>query len=83
MPSDNQHQLTPEERQRGAIKGGETTKHRFGIDKCPCCGRLMMNGYYSDLAQKGGQAVVEKYGRDHMREIGKKGGRPRKDAGAS
>ena len=83
METTNQHQLTTEERsqggKQGGKKGGETTKARYGIDRCPCCGRMMLNGYYSDLAQQGGQAVVEKYGREHMREIGKKGGRPRKD----
>ena len=28
--------------------------------------------YRSELSRKGGQAIVKKYGKDHMRELGKK-----------
>lgn len=34
----------------------------------------------SELARKGGRAVVKKYGKRQMREWGKLGGRPRKKA---
>ncbi|MDD4984209.1 MAG: hypothetical protein PHQ43_00270 [Dehalococcoidales bacterium] len=68
------HKLTLREQQRGGLR----TKEFHGMDVCPTCGRAKLNDFFRTNATKGGMKCVEMYGVDHMREIGKLGGRPRK-----
>lgn len=58
-------------------KGGLTTKGKFGIKLCPECGQPVKTDYYEKVGMIGGMMTSLKYGNEHMREIGKLGGRPR------
>jgi hypothetical protein len=62
--------------------GGISTSCRYGLERCPTCGHITENRFHAENGRKGGQiggkVVVRKYGREHMSEIGKLGGRGNK-----
>ena len=62
--------------------GGLTTSRKHGLAPCPHCGRMMSTGFFEKNGALGGavggQVVIQRYGRSHMAEIGRKGGRPRR-----
>ena len=71
--------MTPKE--AGQL-GGLSTSRKHGLAPCPHCGRMMSSGFYEGNGAKGGavggQVVVQRYGRAYMAELGRKGGRPRR-----
>lgn len=71
--------MTP--REAGRL-GGLATSRKHGLAPCPHCGRMMSSGFYEENGALGGaiggQVVMQRYGRAHMAEIGRKGGRPRR-----
>lgn len=62
------------------LLGGIATLNTHGVERCPCCGRAVPSRYYSDIGTKGGVTTIARYGRAHMTAIGKRGGRPRRQA---
>ncbi len=62
------------------LLGGIATLNTHGVEMCPCCGRPAPSRYYQDIGTQGGATTVAKYGRAYMTAIGKKGGRPRRQA---
>jgi len=67
--------MTPKE--SGQL-GGLATSRAHGLAPCPHCGRMMSTGFYETNGAIGGQVVVQRYGRAYMAELGRKGGRPRR-----
>lgn len=72
----------------GGLKGGRRLA-TLTAQECICdkCGRpltskmrkiLGKKNHYDDIGLKGGQAIIQKYGKEHMSEIGKLGGRGNK-----
>jgi len=65
-------------------RGGLTTASRYGVARCPTCGCLHDSGYMQALGSRGGRVggmtTKFRYGIDHYREIGRLGGRPRRQA---
>ena len=57
-------------------KGGTATRDNHPT-LCPCCGSLIKSQFFSEAGQKGGEATLKRYGREHYVRAGKKGGRPR------
>ena len=77
--------MTPKEAGR---HGGLATKSKYGEFKvCPCCGQDIPPTYYSDISKRcpsekrkrGGDITKARYGNKHFSDLGKRGGRPRKN----
>lgn len=62
------------------LLGGIATLNTHGVEKCPCCGRVVPSRYYQDLGTRGGATTVFRHGHAYMTAIGKRGGRPRRQA---
>jgi len=62
--------LTEQEPTLPAARTGSEAESRAEVQK-----KEGRGAHRAGQAQKGGRAVVEKYGREHMREIGRKGAR--------
>ena len=45
---------------------------------CPLCGALIKSRFFSETGARGGQATLEKYGREHYIRAGRMGGRGNK-----
>ncbi len=60
--------------------GGLATSRAHLLAPCPCCGRMALTAFYSENGRVGGQTTVARYGAAHMSAIGRKGGRPRRQA---
>jgi len=64
--------------------GGLATSRKHSFTACPHCGRLMSTGFYEENGRKGGaiggRVVLQRYGIRHFAELGRKGGRPRRQA---
>jgi general stress protein YciG len=73
--------MTPTESGR---KGGNATYRTHGLVRCSECGRLHDTGYMARIGAHGGMIsgpqFRERYGADYFSVIGKKGGRPRRQA---
>jgi hypothetical protein len=62
------------------VKGGIATREKY-TRVCERCGQLVPpSEEFARLGSKGGSVTLKRYGRRHMSEIGKKGGRPRLEA---
>ena len=69
--------MTPEESGR---KGGLATRDNH-ISLCPCCGNPIRSSFFEKTGQKGGEATLNKYGREHFVKAGRMGGRGNKRNG--
>ena len=63
--------------QESGHKGGLATRDNH-ITLCPLCGSLIKNRFFSETGAKGGQATLQRYGREHYVKAGKMGGRGNK-----
>jgi len=57
--------------------GGTVTRDNHPT-LCPLCGSLIKSRFFSEAGQKGGEATLKKYGREHYVRAGKMGGRGNK-----
>jgi hypothetical protein len=65
------------------VKGGMRTRAKH-CRVCSECGQLIgPTGYYASLGSSGGATTLKRYGVEHMRQIGRLGGRPRNDGSRS
>lgn len=73
--------MTPTEAGR---KGGNATYRTYGLVRCSECGRLHDTGYMARIGAHGGMIsgsqFRQTFGADYFSRIGKKGGRPRRQA---
>ncbi|NLE94388.1 MAG: hypothetical protein GX600_01715 [Dehalococcoidia bacterium] len=73
--------MTPTE---SGSKGGTATYRTYGLVRCSECGRLHDTGYMARIGAHGGMVsgpeFRRKYGADYFSVIGKRGGRPRRQA---
>ena len=60
-------------------KGGRATKAKFGFVRCDCGFLHRTSDFYAKNGRNGGLKTVEMHGKEHMREIGLRGGRPKKE----
>ena len=58
-------------------KGGVATRDNHPT-LCPLCGSLIKSRFFSETGEKGGQATLQRYGREHYVRAGKMGGRGNK-----
>jgi general stress protein YciG len=58
-------------------KGGIRTRDNHP-SLCPLCGSLVKSQFYSEVGQAGGEATLNKYGREHYQRAGRMGGRGNK-----
>ena len=65
---------------RGQAGGLKTRDNHAEV--CPVCGSLVFSSYYRQLGRSGGVSLFRQRGREHMSEIGRMGGRPRKGNGS-
>ncbi len=71
--------MTNEERARKAgLKGGPATKAKYGFIRCNCGFIHRTSDFYAQNGANGGKKTVETYGREHMAELGRRGGRGNK-----
>ena len=61
-------------------KGGLATRDNH-ISLCPCCGNPIKSAFFEKNGQKGGEATLNKYGREHFVKAGRMGGRHNKRNG--
>lgn len=66
-----------------AQKGGQALKAKYGFVRCDCGFLHRTSDFYAKNGANGGKKTVEIYGAEHMKEIGKRGGRPRKEKDVS
>jgi hypothetical protein len=61
-------------------KGAIEVKRKYGIERCPTCGQLILTDFYKRNGSKGGQmaAMLYKRDREYYSRIGKMGGRGNK-----
>ena len=71
--------MTPQD---SGHKGGVATKNNH-ITLCPLCGSLIKSQFFSETGEKGGQATLERYGREHYVRAGRMGGRGNKKTSAA
>lgn len=60
---------------QAGLKGGLATRAKFGIERCPSCGKVRASGFYAQNGQKGGETTKRLYGLEYYSRIGKMGGR--------
>jgi hypothetical protein len=60
--------------------GGIATSKAHRLAPCPHCGRMAVTFFYQENGSVGGQTTVARYGSKYMAELGKLGGRPRRQA---
>ena len=58
-------------------KGGIATRDNHPT-LCPLCGSLIKSQFFSETGEKGGQATLQRYGREHFVKAGRMGGRGKK-----
>ena len=63
-------------------KGGLATRDNH-ITLCPLCGSLIKNRFFTETGAKGGQATLQRHGREHYVKAGKMGGRGNKKTPAA
>ena len=71
--------LTEKQRVARARKGGLATKAKYGFVRCNLGFLHRTSEFYAQSGANGGTKTFELYGLEHMSEIGKKGGRPRRE----
>jgi len=73
--------MTPTE---SGSRGGTATYRAYGLVRCSECGRLHDTGYMARIGAHGGAVsgpeFRRKNGADYFSKIGKRGGRPRRQA---
>jgi hypothetical protein len=70
--------MTEKQRIARARTGGQATKAKYGFVRCDCGFLHRTSDFYARNGQNGGLKTVEIHGAEHMREIGKLGGRGNK-----
>jgi len=60
--------------QESGRKGRITTRDSH-IALCPTCGQPIKSQFFSENGKRGGEATLEKYGREFYSKIGRMGGR--------
>jgi len=63
---------------QAGLKGALATRRKFGIGRCPTCGRLKLTGFYRENGKKGGETTKKLYGNEFYSQIGRLGGRGKK-----
>lgn len=58
-------------------QGGVATRDNHPT-VCPWCGSLVKSQFFSENGQKGGEATLQRYGREHFVNMGRMGGRGNK-----
>ena len=68
------------DKQTAGRKGGVATKNNH-ITLCSLCGSLVKSQFFSETGEKGGQATLQRHGREHYVRAGRMGGRGNKRHG--
>ena len=71
--------MTPQD---SGHKGGIATRDNHPT-LCPLCGSLIKSKFFSETGAKGGQATLERHGREHYVRAGRMGGRGNKKTPAA